>query len=178
MGETTRFTLTVVNNQADAEARGAVSLSAPEKWLVTPAQVPYRLSPGGQHSYELAVAIPRDEAAGTITAEVEWRGRRFFDILVVGDWQPLRCAAQRRQGRVVVTISNPNPRDVSGQVACVTTAGRWPGRVAGPWRRRFIVAAAGDTEVSFEAGEDAQEGTPVAAKVMYHRRVDYIVLGE
>ena len=170
IGETTRFTLTLVNNQLDAEARGSVRLAAPEGWQLTPAQVPYRLPAGGQHSYEIAAIIPSDEAPGTITAEVEWQGRSFVDTLVIGEWQPLQCSLARRAGRLVVTITNPNPREVWGQ-AVVAAAGHSP--------QPFTVAGNNSTEAVFDLPDDtAQEAILPVAKVMYHQRADYIGLDQ
>lgn len=141
IGATTRFTLSVASAVVDAEATGMVRISVPEGWTITPKQVPFRLPPGGEQDYELAVIIPADAKPSYIRAEVEIGGQVYQEVLPVGEMKPVIASFRRVEDRLEVTVRNPNTDRVQGRVDIVTPLETWGG-VVGEFAQASVHPAA------------------------------------
>jgi alpha-mannosidase len=137
LGATTRFGMTVSNAQADADAAGMVRVTVPEGWIITPGQVPFRLIPGGEQEYELAVIIPPDAKPAYIRAEVEMYGQVYQELLAVGEMKPITAAARRGGDTIQVTVRNPNADRAQGRVDIITSLEAW-GRAVGPFAKASV----------------------------------------
>jgi len=147
IGATTRFGMTVSSAQADAEAVGTVRVTVPQGWTITPGQVPFRLPPGGEQEYELAVIIPPDAKPGYIRAEVEVYGQTYQELLAVGEMKPVTATARRAGDAIEVTVRNPGVERAQGRVDIITPLETW-GDVVG----RFAHASVMPLTQGFEVG--------------------------
>ncbi|HUT74811.1 MAG TPA: glycoside hydrolase family 38 C-terminal domain-containing protein [Armatimonadota bacterium] len=184
MGATTRFGLAVASALADREAAGMVRLSVPAGWTITPAQVPFRLAPGGEQDYEVAVIIPGDAQPAYIRAEVEFEGQLYQEVLPVGDLHPVEASARRVEDRIEVTLRNPNPDAVQGRVDVITPLETWGAAVGEfalaevrPAAQGFALAPGGETALTFEVVPGADGDAPdlwAYARVASYGHVQYL----
>jgi alpha-mannosidase len=171
VGATTRFTLRVANAMAYEEAVGAVDMSVPQGWRVTPARVPFRVEAGGEQEFELAVIIPGDARPGYIRAQVEIDGQVHEELLAVGELKPIAAHARRVGGGFEVTVRNPNQERMNGRVDIITPLETWGAAVgdyalagAQPAAQGFLLDAGAEATLSFALETLAAE-TPMLPDV-------------
>jgi len=169
-GCNTRLPVNLSNDSPDREFTGAVQVLAPESWMVRPRQIPYRLSPGSQALYEIAVDVPEDAPPCFVRLEAQADRITIQDVLPVGEILPLEVTLTRDDGGFTVTLANPNPDCVEGQVALITPLETW-GAIA-PRMRAFRIGANGSAELRFGAKGDLS-GTWAVARVAWYGRVQY-----
>jgi alpha-mannosidase len=151
VGATTRFTLSVANAQVDTEAVGTVRMLVPEGWMITPAQVPFRVPGAGAQDFELAIIIPADARPGYIRAQVEIEGQVYQEVLAVGELKPVAASARRAGSRFEVILRNPNPESAQGRVDMITPLETW-GAAAGEFARACVAP----TVQGFDLGPGAE----------------------
>ncbi len=179
LGQNLRFPVSLSNDSLDREFVGTVQVLAPEGWTLRPRQIPYRLPPGSQALYEIAVDLPEDAPPCFVRLEAQADGVTLQDVLPVGDILPLEVTLTRDDGGFTVTLANPNPDYVEGQVALITPLETW-GKAAGAFSRAsitprsqaFTLAANGSAELRFTSEGDLSR-TWAVTRVAWYGRVQY-----
>jgi hypothetical protein len=188
MGQTTRLSVAITNDHADAEAVGVLRITAPDGWMVAPSQAPYRIPAGRHHVYEFQAILPADTEPGFILVSLEDGGQTFEDSLAVGEIQPLEATLRKVENGWEVTVANPNARAIDGRVDLITPLETWGRELVGgysvltvePISQGFEVQGCASTTLRFEMNAAysesllSQDQFWAIAKVMYHGRLLYL----
>ena len=187
----------IVNDYVDRRVKGEVQIIAPEMWKPYPDIVEYNLEPGGHLIKDVVIAFITDRkfsyrpqpAKGIIKARLVHDGQVIEDILEVGgeslvDWYAKLDESARE---IIVTVSNSNQDEISGEVSMVSPMELWPDDIVGrislggvlPMRQGFTLRGNSSTELRFKLDIPALAGSKlpgaawVIAKLAYHGKVDY-----
>ena len=171
LGQNTRLPVNLSNDSPDREFTGAVQVLAPEGWMVRPRRIPYRVPAGSQALYEIAVNVPEDAPPCFVRLEAQADGVTIQDVLPVGEILPLEVTLTRDDGGFTVTLANPNPDYVEGQVALITPPDTW--QAIEPRMQAFRIEAKGSAELRFTTEGDLSR-TWGAARVAWYGRVQYV----
>jgi len=125
-GRNTRFSLGLSNDSVDREMAGKVDLFAPAEWTLIPRQVPYRIAPGSEAVYEIMIVVPLDASPCFLRAATHDGTQAIQEVLPIGDIVPLAVSISRESDDFLVTVQNPNPDYVEGQVTLITPPEAWP----------------------------------------------------
>ena len=74
----------IVNNHTDRRIGGAAKLTAPDRWSLLPAEVPYDLGPREHGVADVLVAFNQRPRVGLIKARLEHEGQTYQDVLEAG----------------------------------------------------------------------------------------------
>jgi hypothetical protein len=147
-----------------------------------PREVPYRIAAGSQAVYEIMVVVPQDAEPCFIRAVLEQGEHIVQDVVPVGDVAPLTLSLVQEEGRFVLSLANPNPDYVEGEVALITPLEYWGPAVdtlalghVGPRCRAFRVGPGAEENLAFTA-EGIAAGLWAVAKVSWYGRVQYAQL--
>ena len=113
-----------IKNTFDQPVEVKVKLTAPDGWLVEPAEIKLRLAAGAERRQALAIALPRDALSGcqTVYADFEVRAERPYSFRLdrrlevgMGDLTLDGLASLSPQGELEVrqTLANKGKRPVS-----------------------------------------------------------------
>ncbi len=97
---------------------------------------------------------PDGSARGQIKLRYEFDGQTFQDVIEIGGSFDLDLTAENRGDAIVVTVINPNPETVEGEVSIVTPLETWPEALVGGYARLDVSPRT--QGVSVPAGESVE----------------------
>ncbi len=157
-----QVTVWVSNDLTDTPVTGTVTVTTPPGLRAVPDSFSYRLGPDSEQAYPVTLVLEGEVAPGFLRADISWEGQRYFDVL------PFRLPAKKfghaddhsdeghriqwnvdsDSSRVTVTLRNPLPQAIDGEVALAGPAETWgdcPSNTVGliavePWKQPFHLA--------------------------------------
>ncbi len=182
VGRNTRFSLGLSNDSLDQEMAGRVELSAPANWTLIPRQVPYRIPAASEAVYEIMIVVPPDASPCLLRATTHDGTQTIQEVLPIGDIVPLAASISRESDGFLVTVQNPNPDYVEGQVTLITRLPSWGEAVGSlalshvsPHTRCFRIEANCTESLRFSAGGEP-DGLWAVARVAWYGNVQYAYL--
>ncbi len=173
LGKNTRFGLGL-SNDSDRQVSGTVEVKAPAEWTLIPRQVPYRISAGSEAVYEIMVIVPADASPCFVRAVTRTDWGAVQDVLPVGEILPLSVSLTREEdGDCVVTVENPNPDYVEGDIQLILPPETWQEALSRGFSpiRWFRVEANSRAGFRFPLG--ALETAWAVARVGWYGNVQY-----
>jgi len=182
VGKNTRFSLGL-SNDSDREISGRVEVMGPAEWTLIPRQVPYRIAAGSEAVYEIMIVVPPDASPCFLRATTRDGVHTIQEVLPVGGIRPLSAALTRNGDAFLVTVDNPNPDYVEGEVTIITPPETWPGgyapgivwgglAVVEPRLQCFRIEAGSRQVFRFPIGGKG-DGLEAVARVAWYGHVQY-----
>jgi hypothetical protein len=169
-GGNTRFPMSLSNDATDRERSGTVTATGPDGWTLLPRQIPYRVPAASQALYEIMVIVPEKAPSCFLRLSTEGEGGTIQEVLPVGEILPLEASLVRDGEGWWVTLLNPNPDYVEGDVTLIAAGGAEAG--VSPWYLPFRLEA--KTRSDFRVEAEGSASTGLVAKVAWYGHVQYV----
>ena len=196
-----RVRMWIVNNRTDETITGTAKLIAPERWNVSPSDIPYDIPPRRHFVTDVTVAFDMQDRTGLLKARIEHDDQTYQDVLEIGrrsgiqhgdadsTWRNDTAVLKEREpewrvlrdgGDIVVRVRNPwwEPLDV--ELVLTTPVEAWGDVVGehglchvGPGHAGMTIAGRGEATARFAVSNTGGATFWAWVKLMCNGKADY-----